>query len=885
MGKVFISYTQESPEHNKSVKDFADKLRSLGVDVEIDKYTPSPQEGWSTYMVRNIIDSEFVLCVCTDTYKKRFEQREPIGKGKGAKFEGKLITEIIYENELNERFIPVFLDKNGTVSQIPVVLSSYTRYIVSDDADFIELYSILTHQSKESKPPLGKIVSIDKLQKQLNVESSAQTEIKRITNKCIARFISNGLSKEKSKKLLDSIIESNCYDYLMPSDDDIRSTYIIGDFGSGKSLALSILYLQKLRNNEQAYFISAVDLPVEMSLEKYINLENITIPTTFYIDGLDEISYNSARKIIESIIVCETSNEMVEFFITSRPNTAVDERCHVVSMKPLSFDESMGIIEKIVDSNNHISQIRALGDKISDTICNPFFAILFAQYLEKNNCVILSKQDLIEFLIKKSIAPLGMEESLLTQLEKLSIMYVEHQMNKILISSMNSAFNILEILKTGLIQLDGDYIYFGLPIVPQWLAAKAIKDHLIDIHSIINNDYSIIKWRYPLMILFGNISFEESIDIFSEVVLKYPGIASRIIRDNIITDYIDSLPSPNQCAEMIVSCMNLWIESLGELSKYILPMDNDKLCTFHILTHKPPSICLCWENEYIGKQYVIASEVPKWSLNIMSNKVVKSSIWPWIYTFEYLSHNMKNLLKNPPIFMDVDELREERFYDISRGLLDKGSLFREDLDIANIIEHKNNSNYYTRKYSPFTIKALISHLENLKTQGKNTLKYPHIKPNVPYENCRYVWEVYDTEQQIKLTADIFSKALTAYSKLSNGIFKSLGNTMSMNILQPARVVVNYYKLSGEPCIQWYILCKSNTECNEVDIKQTKKENDEINAIFSEMKNSADIYRVNNSELCSMVIHSQVLRLFNELPLTNLVMNWLKSDLKNIGWIE
>lgn len=72
MGKVFISYTQESPEHNKSVKDFADKLRSLGVDVEIDKYTPSPQEGWSTYMVRNIIDSEFVLCVCTDTYKKTF---------------------------------------------------------------------------------------------------------------------------------------------------------------------------------------------------------------------------------------------------------------------------------------------------------------------------------------------------------------------------------------------------------------------------------------------------------------------------------------------------------------------------------------------------------------------------------------------------------------------------------------------------------------------------------------------------------------------------------------------------------------------------------------------------------------------------------------------
>ena len=91
-------------------------------------------------------------------------------------------------------------------------------------------------------------------------------------------------------------------------------------------------------------------------------------------------------------------------------------------------------------------------------------------------------------------------------------------MNKILISELDISTKLSDILSTGLLQLDGDYISFGLPIIPQWLAAEAIRDHYLDVEEIVKTNASIIRWRYPLMILFGNLSFEESKSLMNNVL-------------------------------------------------------------------------------------------------------------------------------------------------------------------------------------------------------------------------------------------------------------------------------------------------------------------------------------------------------------------------------
>ena len=43
-----------------------------GIDVILDRYVhPAPEEGWPRWMDRNLDEAQFVLMVCTETYRRR----------------------------------------------------------------------------------------------------------------------------------------------------------------------------------------------------------------------------------------------------------------------------------------------------------------------------------------------------------------------------------------------------------------------------------------------------------------------------------------------------------------------------------------------------------------------------------------------------------------------------------------------------------------------------------------------------------------------------------------------------------------------------------------------------------------------------------------------
>jgi hypothetical protein len=96
--KVFISYSHDSPEHAQHVLELAERLRKDGADAQIDQYVAgTPPEGWPRWMLDRLDWAEFVLVVCTETYYRRFRGQEEPSKGKGADWEGNLITLEIYD--------------------------------------------------------------------------------------------------------------------------------------------------------------------------------------------------------------------------------------------------------------------------------------------------------------------------------------------------------------------------------------------------------------------------------------------------------------------------------------------------------------------------------------------------------------------------------------------------------------------------------------------------------------------------------------------------------------------------------------------------------------------------------------------------------------------
>jgi len=132
--RVFISYSHESEAHRARVLELAQQLRRDGFDAWIDRFDPPPIKGWPHWMERQVADAHWVLLVCTETYRRRFDQREEPGQGRGVTWEGRLLRGELYSGaEGMDRFIPVTVLADAA-KHIPSPLAAAPHYCLDQDA-------------------------------------------------------------------------------------------------------------------------------------------------------------------------------------------------------------------------------------------------------------------------------------------------------------------------------------------------------------------------------------------------------------------------------------------------------------------------------------------------------------------------------------------------------------------------------------------------------------------------------------------------------------------------------------------------------------------------------------------------------------------------------
>ena len=100
--KVFISYSWESKEHSDWVKSLADKLLADGIEAIIDSYDVGPGDRLPKFMESSIRDSDYVIIICTEEYKRKANNRE-----KGVGYESHIISAELYNNYNDRKFIPI----------------------------------------------------------------------------------------------------------------------------------------------------------------------------------------------------------------------------------------------------------------------------------------------------------------------------------------------------------------------------------------------------------------------------------------------------------------------------------------------------------------------------------------------------------------------------------------------------------------------------------------------------------------------------------------------------------------------------------------------------------------------------------------------------------
>jgi hypothetical protein len=306
--KVFISYSHDSQRHKDFVLELANRLRSGGVDANIDQYEESPAEGWQRWMLKQIEASTFVLVVCTEQYYRRFCGHEEIGTGRGVTWEGGIILQEIYDAQArNSKFIPVVISPQDS-DFIPNPLRSSTIYCLTLSDRYDALYRRLTNQQEIQRPELGPIELLpprkrqqfflnqdehNRLKEALFNASQGLLEWRRVlgNGQCILR---------PELRNLQNRIETV----------DSSTTIILGDSGSGKSTLMADLghwsvfkqyALLAIKSDYLSNTINAIedlqrDLQVDRCLEEAIKAIANTEKIILLVDQLDAISDLLDRK-------------------------------------------------------------------------------------------------------------------------------------------------------------------------------------------------------------------------------------------------------------------------------------------------------------------------------------------------------------------------------------------------------------------------------------------------------------------------------------------------------------------------------------------------------------------------------------------------------------
>jgi hypothetical protein len=156
MPVVFISYSHDSEDHSDHVLALAQRLRTDGVDVRLDRYlNGGPAGGWLRWMRRQLKEAEFVLLVCSERYYRRFHGEEKARKGRGATREGSLIDLDIYDQYGETlKYVPVLLGERDEAF-IPDPLRGHAHYLLTSEKNYQALKSFLAGKAGVTPAPLG----------------------------------------------------------------------------------------------------------------------------------------------------------------------------------------------------------------------------------------------------------------------------------------------------------------------------------------------------------------------------------------------------------------------------------------------------------------------------------------------------------------------------------------------------------------------------------------------------------------------------------------------------------------------------------------------------------------------------------------------------------
>lgn len=807
------------------------------------------------------------------------------------------------DNNYNLQFDRLVVLIIGSKKAYTADLTASNGFVISKDNDIWDFTKLIRDISNKQTSELCEIAAY--LDSEL-VNSSGYVgitpcdvvkEMHRVTHAlCLSKLIAPGLSRAMAEQIMVSDIMSSTYQYII---DEVLAgkRYLVGSFGTGKSHTMLVLCQKMLQeysaglSDHIPLFTHVRDIVSIGSIQNWLNSRSISNQKyILFIDGLDEIEYAAAKRIIEEEQYLSILSPENLILIGSRPLTYLPKDSYQIEIKALSKVQQEELINAIVSDENARFLPRVIPDQLKQSLSSPLFCIIYALLKNDENLGWATNEiDILSIFVEKATKEISENFcAVYGDLVALSVKAVDRDFTDIHISEISLSETIDTILKTGLVNKQGDYLNFPLVIIAQYLAAKALQQKTVDISSIITSKEKLGRWKYPLSILFSQSTFDETFEYFAAVVRASPGTASQIIRDGIRTTKARALPSAQECGEMIVKCMNVWIESLGELGHYIAPIKASSILTLGICVNDA-CISYTWFDSKSNGSVVVRSYKEMMHLlgTIHTRGAAAQATWPWILTFDYLSYNLKKRIDDKSILGTCVQLNKEAFWDSARIMARKGTLLHASIPV-NSFEHFRDIPGQILGFRERDIDRVgfFSVLDTYISCG-----ITHIEPPFPTGDQDYsglVWSCYSKERYLELTRFVFSSALASYMELTDTVFNCFKDSFSIAQLAPCKIVGGLEfdpdgDINHTPGMDWYWSALPAGSTNEIDIDyRAIRQHDHsfLEMIYQSIKENRP-----GIDYKGFLMRGEILHLNNPTPVTNIVYDWLGHELKDIGWIE
>lgn len=253
MPKVFISYSQDSDAHKARVLAFSEALRGDGIDTVLDQYHAHEILHWPDWCRKQLKSADFVICLCTEGYRRRVDAEVQEDEGRGVHWEARIILNEFYQHKGNGRVLVVLLNDKSDAC-IPDFMGGWTRCCLFEfklsDAGYESLYRIITVQPVVVPGKLGEI-------KKLGVHAKPES--------------ADPISAVKDKSCIDI---TNPFDPWTPvtppafvgrkvllrslgqAMDQKRSVSLVGDWKIGKSSVLKAWEIEVKARGRKAVLLS-----------------------------------------------------------------------------------------------------------------------------------------------------------------------------------------------------------------------------------------------------------------------------------------------------------------------------------------------------------------------------------------------------------------------------------------------------------------------------------------------------------------------------------------------------------------------------------------------------------------------------------------------------